>query len=422
MPSERSRASEITGLKGGPAAVLVSGFGTFPLVALFTARAFERIDGRLDDAARLVGGTGAALRSSLRPVLPAVLCGACLAFVFTVNDFSIPDYVSWVGVEKFSVFADTIFAAWRLDESPAQAVATSLPLVLLTLASLLPALALRRRGALATLGSGFRRGAPLGLGSWRWPAFAFALALVTVGALIPIGRLAFEAGGGAKPSGWSGANLQGAFAQALDMARDDLRNTVVYALAAASLATLIGVVLGHAIERARFGRLLEPLALLPLAVPAILFGIGMIVVWNRPWSGAFYDGGGLVVLLLTGRFAAYTVLIMGGAVGSLDRGLEDSARVSGVGPARRLFGGVAPSLRSSWIGGWILVFVFAVRELDCTILVPAANKTAMFRIYNAVHFGRDDFVAALALITVLLILLPGTLWSLFAKRRLEVLP
>ena len=55
--------TEITGLKGGPAAVLVSGFGTFPLVALFTARAFERIDDRLDDAARRVGGTGAALRS-----------------------------------------------------------------------------------------------------------------------------------------------------------------------------------------------------------------------------------------------------------------------------------------------------------------------------------------------------------------------
>jgi hypothetical protein len=39
-----------------------------------------------------------------------------------------------------------------------------------------------------------------------------------------------------------------------------------------------------------------------------------------------------------------------------------------------------------------------------------------------VHFGRDDFVAALALIVVFFVLLPGLLWSLFARERLEVLP
>lgn len=418
--------TELTGLQGGPAAILVSGLGTFPLVALFTSRAFERIDGRLDDAARLAGGTRAALRASLRPALPAVLCGACLAFVFTVNDFSIPDYVSWVGALKFSVYADSIFASWRIDESPGSAVATSLPLVALTLASLLPALALRRRGALATLGAGFRRGEPLPLGRWRWPACLFAVTLVAVGAVVPIARLAFEAGGGARPveagGGWSLGSLQAAFARALELARSDLQSSVVYALAAASGATLLGIVLGHAIERSRCGRLLEPIVLLPLAVPAILLGIGVIATWNHAWSAAFYDGGGLVVLLLIGRFAAFPILVMGGAVASLDPTLEEAARVSGAGPARRLFGIVAPSLRSSWIGGWILVFVFAVRELDSTILVPAANQTAMFRVFNAVHFGRDDFVAALSLITVLLILLPGTLWTLFARRRLEVLP
>ena len=42
--------------------------------------------------------------------------------------------------------------------------------------------------------------------------------------------------------------------------------------------------------------------------------------------------------------------------------------------------------------------------------------------FNQVHFGRSDFVAALALIVVFLIVLPGLLWTLFAKRRMELLP
>jgi len=145
-------------------------------------------------------------------------------------------------------------------------------------------------------------------------------------------------------------------------------------------------------------------------------------VWNHAATARFYDGGGLVVVRLAGRFVAFPVLLMSGAVAMLDVSLEEAGRTAGVGPARRLARIVAPSLRSSLVGGWILVFVFALRELDSTILVPAANHTAMFRVFNAVHFGRDEFVAALALMLIFLILLPGTLWSLFARRRLEVLP
>ena len=89
---------------------------------------------------------------------------------------------------------------------------------------------------------------------------------------------------------------------------------------------------------------------------------------------------------------------------------------------RRLLQLVAPNLWPSLMAAWILVFVLSVRELDTAILVPAANEAVMIRVFNAVHFGRADFVAALALIVVFLIALPGLLWSLFAGRRLEVLP
>ena len=70
----------------------------------------------------------------------------------------------------------------------------------------------------------------------------------------------------------------------------------------------------------------------------------------------------------------------------------------------------------------VLVFVLALRELDAVILVPAANQMVLFRLYNAVHFGRDDFVAALALLVVFFVVLPGLLHALFGRRRLEVLP
>jgi iron(III) transport system permease protein len=125
---------------------------------------------------------------------------------------------------------------------------------------------------------------------------------------------------------------------------------------------------------------------------------------------------------MVGRFVAFPILVVSGAVAMLDPRLEEAAAVAGARPTRRILSIVAPSLRGSLAGSAGLVFVLCMRELDAAILVPAANGTIMFRIYNAVHFGRDDFVAALSLIVVFFVLLPGLVWSLFARVRLEVLP
>ena len=155
---------------------------------------------------------------------------------------------------------------------------------------------------------------------------------------------------------------------------------------------------------------------------AILFGIGNISIWNRDTTAALYDSGWMVVLLFVGRFAIFPVLAASASVAAVDKRLEEAAELSGTKPARRLVSIVAPQVRPALFGAWTAVFVLAMRELDAAILVPAANKAVMFRVYNAVHFGRDDFVAALCLLVVFFILLPALLWTVFGGRRLEVLP
>jgi len=428
-------------VRGAPAAIAILGVHTFPIVAFFTATACDRIDASRQEAALLSGGLGGVLRMELPLLLPAVLCGACLAFLFAINDFATPDYISSVGT-KFNVYADEVFANYQLEERTGRAVASSLPLVGLSLLFLVPALLLRRRGALATVGGGFRRPAPLRLGRWRLPALLFCLAVIFLGSLCPVGRLIYEAGvsgrapvvatgdlpmGAASPGlapvgAWSLESLQAAFSVALERARQDLGNSLLYSAAAGLVALPIALVLGHLCERARGGRLLEVLFALPMAVPAILFGIGEITVWNHAWSADFYDSGALVVLLEVGRFLIFPLLLVSGAVASLSPRLEEAGQVAGVPAWRRLTSLVAPAILPSLVAGWALVFVLAMRELDAAILVPAANHTIIFRVFNQIHFGRDDAVAALCLLVVFFLLMPGLLWSLFARRRVEVLP
>lgn len=410
----------LTDWRGGSATTFLLGLATFPLVALFTARALERVDSRREEAARLAGGLGAIVRMELPLVLPSALCAATFAFVFAINDFAVPDYVSSIG-PKYNVYADDVFASWRSSQDTGKAVAAALPLVALTLLALLPALELRRRTPLAAFDGDFRRPQDVPLGWLRVPASIFVLLVLAVAVFVPMTRLVYEAGGGS--SGFSLAHVRDSFGKALDLARTNLQSSIVYATLAALACIPIAVVLGHALGRStRWARITTSVVVLPVAVPAILFGIGMIATWNRPATGAFYDSGWMVVLLYAGRFATFAILCFAAGSAMFDPRIEEAARLAGAGPVRRLLHVVVPALWPAVVGGATLVYVFSMRELDAAIFVPAANGTVLFRLYNAVHFGRDDFVAALALLVILFVILPGLVWSLFARKRMEVLP
>jgi iron(III) transport system permease protein len=409
-----------TGIRGGPAIVLVLGLATFPLVALFTGRALERIDARQEEAARLAGGLGAVVRIVLPLALPSAAAAACFAFVLAINDFAVPDYVSSIG-RKYPVYADEVFASWRSAKETGRAVASALPIVALTWFALLPALFLARRTPRVALGGDFRAGERIALGRWRIPALLFVLAVLALAVALPLGRLLWEAAGGSR--GASLAGLQASFARALELARSNLRSSLVYAAAAALACVPLALVLGHALARSRRGAAIASLfVLLPISVPAILFGIGSIGLWNHAATAAVYDSGAMAVVLFAGRFAPFAVLALAAGTAMLDPRLEEAAQLAGAGPLRRLVRIVAPALMPALVGGAILVFVLSLRELDAAILVPAANHTVLFRLYNAVHFGRDDFVAALALLVVFFVVLPVALHALFARRKLELLP
>jgi iron(III) transport system permease protein len=422
-----------TDLRGASGTIFMLILSSFPLVSIFSARAFERIDGRMEEAALLSGGLRAVLRMELPLVLPAAFSGACFAFAFAINDFGVPDYVSSVGV-KFNVYADEIKLNWDQIGKPGKAVATALPIIAITLLALVPALALRRKGAMASIGGDFISPSTLGLGKWRWPAFLFCFGVVGAAAGLPILRLLWESAG--MPThlqnlGFFEALKVGQvtmvkeFGVALELARDDIGRSLLYSSLAALICVPIGLVLGHAIARCRnpfLARSFEALTLLPLAAPALLFGIGIISTYSNQYTARFYESGSMATWLFVGRYLPFAILVSAGAVAALSPTLEEAASLAGVKPFKRLRCIVAPALGNAMVASFVLVFVFAMRDLDSAVLVPAANKTAIFRVFNGVHFGRSSYVAALSLLLVFSILLPGILWSLFARKRLEVLP
>ncbi|HET6201340.1 MAG TPA: ABC transporter permease subunit [Planctomycetota bacterium] len=400
----------MTGASGPGAAIAVFALGSFPLVAVLSARAFERVDARREEAALLAGGGRARLALSSRLALPAGLVGALCVFVFAVSDFAVPDFLTSVG-RKFSVYADEIFTRWQRRGSSGQAVAAALPICLLSGAGLLALAGLRRRGASLTVGGDFVPPPLLSLGRGRAPALAFLLAVGALSFGIPIARLAWVAGS------------LGTVRAALAEARFDVANTMLASTLAAALASVLALLLAHLALRARppIARAIEVGALLPLAVPAIAMAVALIRLWNRGGlPGLVYTGVGVVVAALAGRYFAFPYHAAATGLAPLDPSLEEAAQGGGIPFGRRLLGIVAPLAGPSLATAFVLTFVFGMRELDTIVLIPSGNRSVMFRIYNAIHFSRPAFVAALSLVLAFLTALPLLLYRLLAGRRLEI--
>ena len=66
--------------------------------------------------------------------------------------------------------------------------------------------------------------------------------------------------------------------------------------------------------------------------------------------------------------------------------------------------------------GALLAYVLCLTELDATIVTyPPSYETVQVRIFNMVHYFRDEEVAALCLIVVGLALLPVAVFALLRR-------
>lgn len=395
----------LTGMTGAWASVFTFGVCYAPLPALLASRSLLHQSAAAHDAALLVG-TRFALGEMLRISFLPVLIGGIFAFLFSAADFAVPDYFATVG-DLFHVYAAEIFGHSRNSDYTAGATA-SLPLVLVGLVLLLTCARLQRRQMLFETGHG-RRPAKLALPGRSPLLLIGSLVLLSILLLAPLARVLYETGmqGPLSERAWSEVSAQ-AFQDALTRGRDDVLRTLSYSGLAGLLCLILAPLWAHMLLYARGrGRLLLLIFVtLPLLVPSVALGFGSILMFNQPWLEQFYLSIWLPALLIAGRFLPIAVWILVERMGRVPVGQEESAALAGCTYLQRLFRyRLGPIRGALWLSVG-LVIAFGVRELDFAILLPAANQSAAVRYYNALHFSRDNFVAAYGLVLAAILFLP----------------
>lgn len=387
----------------GHVAVLSLAFA--PVVTALVALGLWNLDPSLEEAARVVARP---LRVAIGILLPAawpsIALAGILVFALALSELGVPMFL------RVEVYPAAVFSRLGgIDYDPGEAFLLALPLIPVAMAMVALDRRLFHKRPLDVLGLRHRSREPLPLGAWRGVLSAACWAL-TAFSLLPLAALAARAGAG------------GGFAQMGRWIGGSLFNSLIGSGFAASAIVGLGAVLGHGCARRLPGsRFLDLVGILAFVVPAVLLGVGLIALWNRPATRSIYGGIPIIVLGYVARYGIIGIRTMAVAVAQSPLSLEQAASAFGAGFARRFVSIVLPLHRRALGAAWLLAAVFCLRDLETAVLYyPPGWEPLTVRIFTLEANGPEAVVAALATLHVAItaaVLVAGVLFLSRKERR-----
>jgi len=381
-------------LTGSLVAGWVELMALLPLAVGLALVALDAVPPELIEAGRIARSDVRVLARVVLPLAgPLILAGTGLLFLLSVLDYSIPSLF------QVNVYALAIFADYSATGQVVRALAMALPMVILAVMVVALTQSRWRQAAERPVRPGAALSAPPAWPSWFRLLQGLALVVLMLQMLVPFASLLASVGS------WNH------FVETVVPARDELAFSLGIAAAAAALCTLPALAVAHRLAlRGRHARWWWALASLPLAVPAPLVGIGMILLWNRPSLPPLYNSAAMPVLAGAARFAPLAAIVLAAQLRRIDPLLVDAMRVYQRHPAGGWLRVQLPMLAPGLLAAGGLVFALTLGELGATLLVaPPGRGTLTIRIYNYLHFGASDAVAGLCLVMTAATLAGGIL-------------
>ena len=383
-----------------PGLALVIALHSFPLIFIFVKGALDLVSSEMEDAANILGaGTLRATRKVTLPLVwPAILGGIVVVFLETIALFGTP---AIIGIPaRINVVTTQL---WQFFEYPVRvevAAAYAMPLLLITLLIIgAQKRLLARKGFVSQTGKGGER-RPIRLGVWRWPLFAWCAFVGLLAVVMPVAVLLQASFARAWGRGLSWANLTlDNYTYLLfrhEMALTSIGNTLWYSAAAATAATIVAVLVAYVVARrlVPFGSALGFLAMAPFVIPGIVMAIGFYAAYAPP-PVALYGTGLIIILAFTARFLPIAFANASAAMRAVNPEMEDAARILGGGRLLTVRRVTVPLIARSLVGGWLIVFIVASRELSSAVfLVGPRTRTMAVLLYDLSEAGNFEVLSA----------------------------
>ncbi|MEM1382407.1 MAG: ABC transporter permease [Pseudomonadota bacterium] len=195
--------------------------------------------------------------------------------------------------------------------------------------------------------------------------------------------------------------------------------SVIVAVTASTLATVLGVMAGLTLARMPrfFGRtLFSGMVLAPLVMPEVITGLSLLLAF----IAVSLDRGLLTIIIAHATFSmCYVAVVVQARLAGFDRSVEEAAQDLGARPATVFWRVTLPIIAPGVVAGWLLSFTLSLDDLVIASFVAGPGSTTLpIRIFSSVRLGVTPEINAIATILIGLVAFGALLWSLTLKSAL----
>ena len=359
--------------------IIVSVLGATAAQYLLLLGPFRALNPALEEASLVCGASR--LRSVFQieiPALgPAILGVMILGFVLGMGLLTTPLLLgepAGIYVLPTEIYR-LIEGETPADYAGASTLSLLLVLVVLALVAIQSKL-LGQRKFVTVTGKSARREA-IDIGRWKWLGTLVIVIFTLFALVLPLGQFvlgSFESYFGVY-SHFTTGNYSTVFQQ--PGTSQAFTTTVVVAVAAGFVATLLGVLITLAAQRSqsRLRRLPDLCVWLLWAVPGITLSLGIIWAYlSVPGLKSLYGTQWIVLLALIVGTTPIASRAVGGSIAQVARELEEAARTSGASALRATAGILVRLIAPSFAVSWLLSGIVASGNLDIPILLASSNN------------------------------------------------
>ncbi len=318
--------------------ILVQSIHMTPVAFLMGVAAFSTMDSSLEEAALSSGIPQLRVLRTItfRLVRPAIVSALLLTFIQTISNFEVPQLLGVPG--HTFVFVSKIYNALQAFPTDYGTVGVIgvLVLVIAAIGVWLAQRVTKRSRAQTITGKNFRP-TVTDIGRWRWAGLAAFVLFFLIAVVLPVAMLiwssllrVYQAPSGQALHQLTLSNYSSILSTA--SLTTALEHSVLLAVAAGVIVTVICAVIAYLTVKTKIrGRaLLDGLTTVPIAVPSIILGVG-VLYWYLAAPLPFHLYGTLIILLLAFVTIGlpYGLRYMTPAMAQVKDELEEAATASG---------------------------------------------------------------------------------------------
>ena len=388
--------------------ILVMTINLYPLVYMTLSNALKNSDNSIEEAAYLDGaGRLKVLFSITIPmIMPNLLAVGLLVFARTVACFGVAALLALPAREYIlTTYIYTALSSLMLS----QATTVSVILILLTGTIFLIQSSFLKNRDYITLSSNSSRPAELSLGRAKKPVIGIIFCFFFITTILPLIVILLTSflkafGLDYQLSNFTLANYRYIFLEQRLMIRV-FRNSIIYGLLSATIALLLGSLAAYLANRSSFrGRkMVEFFASWPMAIPGIVIAVAAILAWINP-PLKLYNTPWIIIVSYVTASLPLVVKNVSGLIQNIDQELEETAWILGASYLKTFRWVIIPLIKSGLRTGWILSFLFVLREIPISLMLYASGtETIGVLLFNLrSDSGGLETLSAFAVILLLL--------------------